>query len=53
MRMNPAWAIDEKASILFTSDWTSPTKVPTTMVAAATARNTGSRSHDNRPATTW
>ena len=45
MRMKPAWAIEEKASIRLTSDWTIPVKVPTSIVRTATAMSTGRRSH--------
>src|SRR4051812_47471958 len=44
-RMKPAWAIDEYASIRFTSDWTIAMIEPTAIVMIATAQRMGDQSH--------
>jgi hypothetical protein len=46
---NPAWAIDEYASIRLTSVWVSASTDPTTMVRIATPHITGRQSHMTGP----
>ena len=43
--MKPACAIDEYASIRFTSVWVRPRIAPTAIVMIATAQMTGRQSH--------
>src|SRR2546430_17251791 len=44
-RMNPAWAIEEYASIRFTLVWAMASTLPTTIVTAATPHRKGFQSH--------
>ena len=47
--MNPAWAIEEYASIRFTSVWVMASTDPTTMVATATTAISGCQSQRSAP----
>ena len=44
-RMNPAWLIDEYASIRFTSVWMIARAEPTTMLSTASTHTTGFQSY--------
>ena len=43
--MNPAWAIDEYASIRLMSVWVTESTAPTTIVRIATTTTAGAQSH--------
>src|SRR5438046_2339712 len=47
VRMNPAWATLEYASIRFTSVWAMASTDPTTMVTAARTQMNGVQSHES------
>ena len=49
---NPACAIEEYASMRFTSVWVSASTEPTSMVTIAIAQSTGSQSHRLAPSPT-